>query len=108
MNILFSHRMVAVAASLFVLAGCTSAPKPVSHEVATKRPYWEYTYLDGVGSDHSPEADRLKQAGWIFVGYNFSHGDTIIMDGNPEAERRMYYGKVPRDVMRATFKRECK
>ena len=93
------------AVSLFLLAGCTSAPKPADHVVATKQPRWEYRYIDGPHPDHSPEAEKLKQAGWVFIGYNFRQ-DTIIMDGDPEAERRMYYGKVPSPVIAATFKRE--
>jgi hypothetical protein len=105
---IISHRLLAMTTSLLILVGCTGAPKPVSHKVPTKQPYWEYTYLDGAGSDHSPEADRLKQAGWIFVGYTVSHGDTIIMDGNKEAELSFYRRNVPRAVMRANFKRECK
>jgi hypothetical protein len=103
---IISHRLLAMMTGLLILAGCTGAPKPVSHEVPTKRPYWEYTYLDGMGSDKSPEADRLRQAGWVFIGYN-RHRDTIIMDG-PGTAPRMIYGAVPRDVMQATFKRECK
>ena len=58
---------------MLLLSGCASAPKPVSHEVAIKQPLMEYRYLDGAGSDHGPEADKLKQAGWVFIGYNHSH-----------------------------------
>jgi hypothetical protein len=103
---IISHRLLAMTTGLLILVGCTGTPKPVSHEVPTKRPYWEYTYLGGVGSDKSPEADRLRQAGWVFIGYN-RHHDTIIMDGLGTAPR-MNYGTVQRDVMQATFKRECK
>ena len=108
------HRLLAVATSILVLAGCAAPPKPVSHEVPTKRPYWEYTYLYGYGSDKSLEADKLRQAGWVFVGYNVSHGDTIAIDEKSEAAqqmaivRRINHATVPQDVMRATFRRECK
>lgn len=107
MHIPFPARILAAMASILIMTGCASAPKPVSHEVSTKRPYWKYRYLDGKGSADSPEADKLRQTGWIFVGYIVSHGDTIAIDEDSEVARRMYYGVVPRDVIKAKFKREC-
>jgi hypothetical protein len=106
MHISLTHRFLATTFSLFILVGCTVAPKPVSHEAAAKLQRWEYRYLDGVGSDHSPAAEKLKQAGWVFIGYNLSCGDTIAIDENSEVARRMSYEGAPRAVMQATFKRE--
>jgi hypothetical protein len=106
MHISHLHRMLAATLSLFLLAGCNSTPKPVSH-AAIKPPRWEYTSLRGMDSEQSPEAEKLKQAGWIFVGYRFSNGfgDDIAIDENSEAARSMY-GTAPRDVVRSVFKRE--
>jgi hypothetical protein len=105
-HIAFPVCILAAIASLLLFAGCTSAPKPVSHEAPIKQPRWEYTYLDGVGSDRSPEADKLRQAGWTFVGYNFERWDTIAIDENSEVARRMSYGAAPQAILRATFRRE--
>jgi hypothetical protein len=107
MRILYSHGSSALTISLLLLAGCTAAPKPVSHEVAIKWPRWEYRYLDGKDSEHSAEAEKLKQAGWIFVGYNFRHGDIIAIDENSGIAKRMFYGAAQQNiVLCATFRRD--
>jgi hypothetical protein len=96
--------MLAAALGLFLLAGCSSAPKPVSH-AATKLPRWEYKFLTGMNSEQSPEADKLKQAGWAFIGYSFSngYGEDIAIDENSEAARHVS-GTMP--LVHSVFRRE--
>ena len=107
-------RLLAFAISVLILVGCAGAPKPVSHAVPARRPYWEYTYLGGWGSDQTPEADTLRQEGWVFVGYNRAYGGTMAIDEKSEVAKQMAIVqqmdnvKWPRDDLRATFKRECK
>jgi hypothetical protein len=112
---IISHRLLAMTTSLLMLVGCVGAQKPVSQEVPTKQPYLEYTYLDGMGSDKSPAADRLRQAGWVFIGYNrMSYGGINAIDEKSEAAKQIAITQQinsapgPRDFMRATFRRECK
>ena len=105
MLISLTHRILAATCGLCLLTGCTSAPQPVNHQAAATPTRWEYRFLDGAGSDQSPEAEKLKQAGWVFTGYDFSNGDTMAIDENSEIARRMSYGVVPRNVIRAKFKR---
>lgn len=108
MHFLFSYRMLVGSFSLLLLTGCASAPPPASHVVAIKLPLVEYRCLDGVGSDRSPEAEKLRQDGWVFIGYNRSRGDIIAIDEDSAIARGVYYGKTRAPVMQATFKREYK
>jgi len=55
----------------------------------------------------------LRQAGWVFVGYNFRRGDTIAIDENSEVAKQMEMAQrinnppgSYRETIRATFKRE--
>jgi len=61
-------------------AGCTHTPKPGSHEVAVKLPYWEYQSL-GITNfpppsnkselNRYPEVKKMKREGWMLLNWHF-------------------------------------
>ena len=82
---------VLVAIGLFVLAGCAITPKGSSAPKATqtvdtpKLTYWEYRELSGFGAERSPEAEKLKQDGWTYMGNTDQGGGLAVF-------RRAYKG----------------
>ena len=59
---------ILVAMALGVLAGCASSPKTAKPARPPQLTYWEYRTLAGFDAEHSPEAGKLKQAGWTYAG----------------------------------------
>ena len=62
-----SHIFLA-AIGLLVCAGCASSPKVAATTTTPKLTYWEYRELSGFGAERSPEAEKLKQQGWTYIG----------------------------------------
>ena len=55
-------------------SGCTTPHKPAPKLAGgSKLTYWEFKELSGIDAEHDPEARRLRQDGWIFVGYSLPY-----------------------------------
>ena len=59
---------ILVAMSLFIFAGCASSPKATATPGAPITGLWEYREISGFGAERSPEAAKLQQDGWVYVG----------------------------------------
>jgi len=69
-----------ITIGVLMSAGCTHTPKPGSHSVAVKLPYWEYQSLGFTNfpppSNKSelnryPEVKKMKQEGWTLLNWGF-------------------------------------
>jgi hypothetical protein len=97
--ILKTRNMILVAVSLFLFAGCASSPKTAATTSTPMTVSWEYREIKGFGAERSPEAAKLKQEGWTFMG--------LCQGGGVEAEDNGLVTWLP-DGTFAIFRREYK
>jgi hypothetical protein len=68
-------RIVIAVIGLLACAGCASSPKVAKTTTTPKLTYWEYRELSGFGAERSPEAEKLKQQGWTYLGTRAGGGN---------------------------------
>jgi hypothetical protein len=124
------RNLLCVAISLLVFTARASDGTKTAKVAHPKLTYWEYTRINGhVDPRHSPEADRLRHDGWIYVGQylsgssqfegqylpgNFPTGDypdhiTMgLQAGNGQVANAVGPVHAPPAVLVAVFKRPYK
>lgn len=110
MKIEHSFYLVILITGSLCFCAHSEEPKLIQASVTTNAPSWEYKYLDGDGSESSPEGEKLKKDGWVFVHYRLTNNqDIICAGGSPEIERKMHDGVIiDHRQVQAVFKRERK